>query len=87
VISKVPAIVTSKTGFGGRYPDSLKDLILEDPDDVDGLCRIVSKWREDMDYYKRKIEPFAETLAAYDWDDMAAAMWETIQSRPAPVIH
>lgn len=84
IVTGVPAIVTSKVGFAERYPESLKHLVLKDPDDVAGLCGIIRNWRDKMQESREAVKPFTESIRGYSWRDMAADMWELIQKRPAP---
>lgn len=84
IVSKVPAIVTTKTGFGERYPENLQGLIMQDPDDTESLVNILRDWRSNMQDYRNKVVPFAESLRGYNWNDMAAAMWETILKSSPP---
>ena len=41
----LPAIVSAGAGVAERYPESLRPLLLPDPDDADDLARRVAAWR------------------------------------------
>lgn len=84
VVSKVPAITTEMAGFAERYPVDLNDLVMKDPEDVNELCSILIAWRSNPDFYQKRLDPFAESLRNYNWNDMAAKMWEIISQSPAP---
>ncbi len=68
----LPALVTSTAGVAERYPDSMRDLLLPDPDDAADLAARLSRWRSDLDDYRSRMTPLAADLRRRSWDDMAA---------------
>jgi glycosyltransferase involved in cell wall biosynthesis len=70
----VPAIVTKSAGVAERYPAGLSDLLLDDPNDAGELAERLALWRCDLDRLRAGVAPFADTLRARSWDDMAQEM-------------
>lgn len=68
----LPAYVSASAGIAERYPASLADLLIPDPDDVPGLVERLRGWGD----LARRIGPslagFGESLRQQTWDDMAA---------------
>jgi glycosyltransferase involved in cell wall biosynthesis len=89
-----PAIVSADAGVAERFPASLKHLLLDDPNDVDGL---VLRLRRCLDATSAElrdaVRSFSCELRQRSWDDMAAEMvgllnsdrQERIATRPRPV--
>ena len=67
----LPAIVSASAGVAERYPSSLRDLLLPDPEDVDALVRLLRAWRTNPDYWREAVRDFSRQLRSYTWDDMA----------------
>jgi glycosyltransferase involved in cell wall biosynthesis len=67
----IPAIVSAGAGVAERYPSELRDLLLDDPEDVTGLVSKMRSWRSQLDLWKRRVIPFSCKLRQYTWDDMA----------------
>lgn len=76
----LPAIVSANAGIAERYPDSLKDLLLQDPGDVNELVVKLRLWRANMERYRLLVLPFSDQLRAWSWDDMAQKMIEIIEA-------
>lgn len=68
----VPAIVTESAGVAERYRDDARELLLRDAEDADELAALMTRWRADMDGFRRRIEPLTRALRARTWDDVAA---------------
>jgi glycosyltransferase involved in cell wall biosynthesis len=67
----LPAFVTRAAGIADRYPESLADLLIDDPDDPAALADRLRRWRSAMDTYRALAEPFGQTLREHTWDRMA----------------
>jgi glycosyltransferase involved in cell wall biosynthesis len=68
----VPAMVSGRAGIAERYPADLRDLVLDDPEDVDALVERLLAWRESLDSWRARVAGFSAELRAYSWDRMAA---------------
>jgi glycosyltransferase involved in cell wall biosynthesis len=68
----LPAIVTQSAGVAETYPAGLRELLLEDADDAGELAERLRMWRGRVDSFRTRIAPFAASLRARTWDDMAA---------------
>lgn len=68
----VPAIVSATAGIAGRYPASLRDLLIADPDDPTELADRIHRWRWDMASAAERVRPLSERLRARSWKDMGA---------------
>lgn len=67
----LPAFITRVAGIADRYPDSLADFLIPDPDDAADLAGRLRRWRGRMDDYRALVAPFGQTLRDHTWDRMA----------------
>ncbi|AKF79747.1 glycosyl transferase family 1 [Myxococcus fulvus 124B02] len=77
--SGLPALVSRSAGVAERYPTELGGLLLDDPDDVDGLVRALESWREHEAAWAPHVAAFSERLRAWTWDDMAAGIVQVME--------
>lgn len=75
----VPALVTQTAGVAERYPPSLQDLLIPDPENVDDLSERLRAWRNRIDEYKAMVLPLSEQLRAHTWEHMAAQIVSVAQ--------
>jgi glycosyltransferase involved in cell wall biosynthesis len=68
----VPAMVTASAGIAERYPSSLNELLIQDPDDDAALAAMMREWRASISAWKERIQPLARELRARTWEAMAA---------------
>ena len=68
----VPAMVSGRAGIAERYPADLRDLVLDDPEDVDALVERLRAWRESPESWRARVAGFSAELRAYSWERMAA---------------
>jgi glycosyltransferase involved in cell wall biosynthesis len=68
----IPAIVSADAGVADQYPPELRDLLLQDVEDVGELCRRLRQWRADPDAVAARVKPVSDRLRRRSWDDMAA---------------
>lgn len=74
----VPAVVSRCAGVAERYPASLADMLLNDPDDVDELVKVLARWRPQMNLWKERVAPLGAELRAYSWQQMAETFVDTV---------
>ena len=67
----VPAIVSASAGIAERYPSTLSDLILRDPNDADELVERLLAWRSRVNLWKELVKPLGVELRRHTWRDMA----------------
>ena len=67
----LPALVSASAGVAERYPDALRELLIEDVDSVRDLAASLLRWRERAPGLREKVADFAQQLRARSWDDMA----------------
>jgi glycosyltransferase involved in cell wall biosynthesis len=67
----VPALVSARAGVVERYPQTLTDMILPDPDDWSDLAARLLRWRADVAGWRERFRPLAESLRAQTWERMA----------------
>jgi glycosyltransferase involved in cell wall biosynthesis len=67
----LPALVSSSAGVAERYPEALRELLIDDPNDDRELAERLWQWRSRRDIYSTLVAPFAATLRARSWDAMA----------------
>lgn len=74
----LPAIVSRCAGVAERYPPSLADMLLNDPESVTELVGILRTWRAHMAAWKARIAPLGCELRSYGWDEMSRIFVETV---------
>jgi glycosyltransferase involved in cell wall biosynthesis len=67
----IPSIVSAKAGVAERYGPDIASLLLQDPEDVDGLVKTLWQWRSHLDSLKKGFERLGEELRAYGWREMS----------------
>ena len=67
----VPAMVTDSAGIAERYPTELHELLMRDPEDVEGLTAKLLQWRPAREQWKERIACFSQELRRYTLDVMA----------------
>lgn len=67
----VPAMVSACAGVAEHYPDELRELLIEDPDDSKALAAKLVSWRHRIGYWKFKIVPTTRLLHMHTWQRMA----------------
>ncbi len=72
--SGLPAFVSRAAGVAERYPDSLNDLLLDDPEDDAALASALRRWRQDPSRVARQTLSLSESLRAWTWREMTDAM-------------
>ena len=68
----VPAMVSRRAGVAERYPASLSEMLLPDPEDVADLAARLRRWRPAVEGWKREFAPLASRLGRRGWADVAA---------------
>jgi glycosyltransferase involved in cell wall biosynthesis len=68
----VPALVTATAGIAERYPATLQDLLIPDPEDVDGVASRLRNWHAHRENYRLATLDFSHVLRAHTWNHMAA---------------
>ncbi len=68
----LPAIVTAAAGVAERYPEALRQLLLNDPDDPAELAGKLAVWRARRNEFKASAAAFGAALRTRTWDDCAA---------------
>jgi glycosyltransferase involved in cell wall biosynthesis len=79
----LPALVSRTAGVAERYPAELRELLIDDPDDVEGLVRRLEAWRAREAEMAPVVARLAETLRSQTWDGMAAAIVEMLERQRA----
>jgi glycosyltransferase involved in cell wall biosynthesis len=79
----VPAIVSARAGIAERYPAELSDMLMPDREDVDDLVARMSRWRSEINGFKKRVEPLATVLRSRTWDDMAAQIVTLVEQTDA----
>lgn len=77
----VPALVTARAGVAERYPSSLREMVLPDPDDVEELAARLRSWRRGMDFWREEFRPLGAALRGHTWRDMAREIVSVVSGR------
>ena len=76
----LPAIVSARAGVAERYPQTLQDLLMSNPDDAEDLVLKLKKWRSHQEDYKSLVFSLSQELRSYTWDDMAKNILAAIET-------
>jgi glycosyltransferase involved in cell wall biosynthesis len=76
----VPAMVSDSAGIAERYPKELRELLIQNPEDLERLIEMMLRWRAAENYWKEKIRPFSQMLRRYTLQTMAAEIVVAAQS-------
>lgn len=68
----VPALVSRRAGVAERYPASLSEMLLPDPEDAADLAARLRRWRRSVEAWKEEFAPLAARLGRRGWADVAA---------------
>jgi glycosyltransferase involved in cell wall biosynthesis len=68
----VPALVSRGAGVAERYPASLSEMLLPDPEDAADLASRLQRWRRSIASWKEGFGPLAGQLGRRTWADVAA---------------
>jgi glycosyltransferase involved in cell wall biosynthesis len=80
----IPAMVSASAGVAERYTADLRELLIPEPSDVDGLVARMLGWRSSMDRWKQSVAPLARQLRARTWEAMSREIVEIVEdARPA----
>jgi glycosyltransferase involved in cell wall biosynthesis len=79
----IPAMVSASAGVAERYPADLRDLLIPEPTDVDGLVVRMLGWRSTMNSWRQRVAPLARQLRARTWEAMSREIVEMVEdARP-----
>lgn len=68
----VPAIVAADAGVAEKYPDDLRDLLIDDVENAAALSEQIKAAFENIDDYRARCAPLSEALRSRTWDHMSA---------------
>ena len=75
----LPALVSRTAGVAERYPAELRQLLIDDPNDVGELVRRLETWRAREAELAPHVASLAKTLRSQTWDGMSAAIVELLE--------
>lgn len=67
----LPAIVSADAGVAERYPDRLKNLLLQNVEDADALASSLLHLRRNLEATKRDVVTLSDELRKRTWDVMS----------------
>jgi glycosyltransferase involved in cell wall biosynthesis len=80
----VPAMVSASAGVAEHYTADLRDLLIPEPTDVDGLVARMLRWRSTMNIWEQRVAPLAHQLRTRTWKAMSSDIVEIVEdARPA----
>jgi glycosyltransferase involved in cell wall biosynthesis len=80
----IPALVTRTAGIAERYPNALRELLLQNADDAVELAERMRYWHAHAQELAAATADFGSVLRSWTWDDMAAAIADKVDTvRPS----
>jgi glycosyltransferase involved in cell wall biosynthesis len=78
VCCALPVLVSGAAGITERLAGPLRELILSEPDDVDGLIDRLRLWRSRRDEFAIAAAVLSEKIRHRSWDDMASEFFSLV---------
>jgi glycosyltransferase involved in cell wall biosynthesis len=75
----LPALVSADAGVAERIPESMRTLLIRDPDDAAELARRLRGWRGSIPIHRAAALALSAELRTRTWDDMAGLMATIIE--------
>jgi glycosyltransferase involved in cell wall biosynthesis len=75
----LPALVSRTAGVAERYPPTLRDLLLDDPDDAGELVRRLEAWWARGAEMASHVAGLSAELRSHTWDRMSAQIVELLE--------
>ena len=79
----VPAIVTRSAGIAERYPEALRDLLIDREVDATSIAEALWRWRSAAGDWTERTATFAACLRTRSWDAMAADIAAAVEGTAA----
>jgi glycosyltransferase involved in cell wall biosynthesis len=77
----VPAIVSESAGVAEKYPRTVSDLLINDPENHGELVERLTAWRKSLERYRTLIAPLGSELRSHTWDHMATQIVACIERK------
>ncbi len=74
----LPSLVTRDAGVAERYPATLDDLLLDDPEDAAELTGKLRGLLTRRDHWKKTMRSVSKDLRTHTWEDMARGIWKIL---------
>ena len=74
----IPTMVTKSSGIAERFPQDLRDMLIEDPEDAAGIANQLLAWRSQIPSWKLRIDNFRQQLCGHSWRDMTERILELV---------
>lgn len=75
----LPSLVSASAGVAERYPEALRDLLIDEPDSVGELEERLWRWRTRADEYRTLVAPLSASLRARSWDVMSGEIASLVE--------
>ena len=79
-------MVSASAGVAEHYTQDLRDLLIPEPTDVEGLVARMLVWRSTMNIWKQRVAPLADQLRTRTWNAMSREIVEIVEDAP-PASH
>jgi glycosyltransferase involved in cell wall biosynthesis len=66
----VPAMVSRNAGIAERFPEHLRELLVDDPNSVEEVAARLVSWRAHMQEWKLRVGSFSQMLRRHSWTRM-----------------
>jgi glycosyltransferase involved in cell wall biosynthesis len=76
----VPAIVSAGAGIAERYPSSLRNTLLQNPEDPRELATRLLDWSRRPDQFRERFQQFGKVLRTHSADTMASQLVEVVRT-------
>jgi len=83
----LPAVVSRAAGVAERYPEELRQLLLEDPENVAALVEKLHDLVRQRHRWSETLRPAATALRRYTWSDMAHRISNLFQANESSAAH
>jgi len=79
--SGVPALVSARAGVAEQYTQSMKPLLIQDPESAEQVASTLERWRANEAEWREKTLELSKELRTSTWEEMARAFLDAISGR------
>jgi glycosyltransferase involved in cell wall biosynthesis len=79
--SGVPALVSARAGVAEQYTQSMKPLLIQDPESAEQVASALERWRANEAEWLEKTLELSKELRTTTWEEMARAFLDAISGR------
>jgi glycosyltransferase involved in cell wall biosynthesis len=77
----VPALVSARAGVAEQYSQSMRSLLIHDPESAEQVASALERWRSLASHWRMQVRELSTELRAHTWEEMARGFLDAISGR------